>query len=81
MKTLILLSFLITSSSFAASSVDKCVDAALEGARTSLSINENINPAELYVEEAGMLIDDDAQYLKTRLELETLCRRWSAVVF
>lgn len=76
MKILTLLSFLvITSSSFAATSIDKCVDAAMEGARASLTVNENLDARKLFVEEKGMFIDGDAQYLQTRKELTTLCRR------
>ena len=76
MKMLSIATFcLMTTASFAGTSIDKCVDDALEGARNSLATNENLDSRKLYIAEKGMLINDDAQYLKTRAELELLCRR------
>ncbi len=66
---------LMASTSFAVTSIDRCVEDALEGARASLAANENLDPRMLFIEEKGMLINKDAQYLKTRKELETVCRR------
>lgn len=74
-KFLLAAMLLTTSTSFAGTSIDKCVEDALKGARESLAKSENILPQRLFIEEAGMLINDDEQYLKTRKELETLCRR------
>ncbi len=66
---------LMATASFAGTSIDKCVDDALEGARNSLAASENLDSRKLFIAEKGMLINDDAQYLKTRSELELLCRR------
>lgn len=76
MKSLLVATLcLMTSAGFAGTSIDKCVDDALEGARNSLAANENLDSRKLFIAEKGMLINDDAQYLKTRAELELLCRR------
>ena len=67
--------FLLASSSFAGTSIDKCVDDALEGARLSLSKSEGIDARKLFIEESSLLIEDNADYLALRKGLELHCRR------
>jgi hypothetical protein len=71
----VVLSLFVCSSTFAGTSIDKCVEAALDGARDSLAKSEKLDVRKLYVAEKGLLINDDPQYVKTRKELTTLCRR------
>lgn len=80
MKAFLLVFLTLTASmSFAKTSIDKCVDDALMSARVSLMTNENLDSGKLDNEEKNMLINDDAQYLRTRKELELFCRRlWIA---
>lgn len=76
MKTLTLVSLLLmATSSFAATSIDKCVDDALTGASNSLAANNQIKKLQLSAVKTAMELNEDAQYLQTRHELETLCRR------